>query len=402
MASFRPQYAIIVILSSALLFWNISLIAWKELHPLNVFISNRRYVSYKRLENPKKCVPKKNIFFLKNHKCGSDTVQNILLRYGDNNNLTFLIPERGTSFWNPVRKPFSKERVKMLPWAIFGDFNIFCVHVRFDPHEIQAVMPPDSVYIAIVREPVSHFESTYSYYNLFKKYGMTLRDFSLMNKTFMFRKNIGFRERNPQLYDFGVNGTYTQDTGFFQREIEKLDGIFDLVMITELMEESLVLLKTLLCWELKDVAFFKKNVRSDTWRENNLSWKEGVGIRAWNFGDDLLYKHFRLKFEKQLSAFGSDKMQREIKQLRQINNQIFLECVSNVEQSLTLPRPLKHVSNKVMGYRLKPGKEKKRICLQVAAVSTSYVSYLKKKHYRWVREKIQKYTNITLPTAEMK
>ncbi|XP_022245142.1 galactose-3-O-sulfotransferase 4-like [Limulus polyphemus] len=367
-----------------------------------MFIGNRWSVSHERLEIPKKCVPKKNVFFLKNHKCGSDTVQNILLRYGDNNNLTFLIPKHGTSFWNPVNKPFSRERVKKLPWTILGDFNIFCVHVRFDAHELHAVMPPDSVYIAIVREPISHFESTYNYFSLYKKYHVTLRDFSLMNKTQLLRKKIGFRERNPQLYDFGINGTYIQDTGFFQREIKKLDKIFDFVMITELMEESLVLLKNLMCWELKDVATFRKNVRSDTWRENDLSWKERVGIKTWNFGDDLLYKYFRNKFEKKLSEFGLDNMQREIKQLRQINNQIFLECVSNMEASSTLPRPLKHGSDKVLGYRLKPGKERNLNCLQMARVSTSYVGYLKKKQYRWVREKYKINTNRTLSNINLK
>jgi len=48
-------------------------------------------------ENPEStCTPKSNIFFLKTHKTGSSTVQNLLLRYGDKNNLTFALPRSTT------------------------------------------------------------------------------------------------------------------------------------------------------------------------------------------------------------------------------------------------------------------------------------------------------------------
>ena len=42
-----------------------------------------------------KCSKVKKIAFLKTHKCASSTVQNILMRFGVNNDLNFVLPSRG-------------------------------------------------------------------------------------------------------------------------------------------------------------------------------------------------------------------------------------------------------------------------------------------------------------------
>ena len=48
--------------------------------------------------------PKNNIVFLKVHKAASSTVQNILMRYGAERNLKFVLPKRGNYF--KYLKPF--------------------------------------------------------------------------------------------------------------------------------------------------------------------------------------------------------------------------------------------------------------------------------------------------------
>ena len=42
--------------------------------------------------------------------------------------------------------------------------------------------------------------------------------------------------------------------------VSRLDSEFDLVLIAELIPESLVLLKEMLCWRTEDVAYADKNV----------------------------------------------------------------------------------------------------------------------------------------------
>ena len=51
---------------------------------------------WKTTEELQTCSPIKSISFAKTHKTGSSTVQNIFLRYGWENNLTFVLPEKRT------------------------------------------------------------------------------------------------------------------------------------------------------------------------------------------------------------------------------------------------------------------------------------------------------------------
>ncbi|XP_076308733.1 galactosylceramide sulfotransferase-like [Tachypleus tridentatus] len=381
-----PSYcmAFMMLLSIWMLIFNIKWNFWAKERSFKTFdlMKDLINISGKLSEEHSKCRPKKNIVFSKNYKCGSDTVQNILLRYGDNNNLSFLIPEKDINFNN---KPLSKESVQSLPWVSLGIFNIFCVHTRFVSKTLHEVMPPDTVYVTIVREPSSHFESIYNYYELRKMFKMPFAEFSLINKTQLLRKGFGFRVRNPQLYNLGVYGKYSQNKSFFENEVKNIDKIFDLVMITDMMTESMVLLKELMCWQLKDVTAFKRNSRTDIWRESEISVKVKEGIAAWNIGDTILYDYFRKKLVKKITEFGQERMKREVNLLQQLNKQLYEECVLNEQVSKELPEPLKHWSNKVLGFRLRPQKETNLTCLQMAAAPSSYVKHLRNKQYEWIR-----------------
>ena len=51
--------------------------------------ANIHYPGYKN------CMKKQKVGFLKTHKCASSSLQNILMRYGLNNNLNFVLPSAG-------------------------------------------------------------------------------------------------------------------------------------------------------------------------------------------------------------------------------------------------------------------------------------------------------------------
>ena len=55
--------------------------------------------------NFQKCTPRKKIIFLKTHKTGSTTLQNIFYRFGFKEKLMFLLPKRA-HFLGKVRKGF--------------------------------------------------------------------------------------------------------------------------------------------------------------------------------------------------------------------------------------------------------------------------------------------------------
>ena len=59
--------------------------------------------------------------------------------------------------------------------------------------------------------------------------------------------------KNQQLWGLGTNSFEMEDPVKVEEKISKYDSQFDLVMIAEYFDESLVLLADLLCWDLSEV-----------------------------------------------------------------------------------------------------------------------------------------------------
>jgi len=65
------------------------------------------------------------------------------------------------------------------------------------------------------------------------------------------------------MFDFGLDYQFYQNFTAVKEYIAFLEGEFDLVMIMEYFEESMVLMKRLLSWEFEDFFHIKSNVRVD-------------------------------------------------------------------------------------------------------------------------------------------
>ena len=107
---------------------------------------------------------KKNIFFMKTHKTGSTTLQNILMRYADRNNLHvgLSVNPSGPRFPGYARGEFFNRRYVRNDMNS-STINMILHHMRFSYTEVKAVMPQDTVYITILREPFNLFQSVFSY-----------------------------------------------------------------------------------------------------------------------------------------------------------------------------------------------------------------------------------------------
>lgn len=85
-------------------------------------------------------------------------------------------------------------------------------------------------------------------------------------------------------------------------KIAELDSIFDLVMLQEFLDESLILLKNLLCWTTEDIITLKNNARkNDQKMEMNDEIKQKIEI--WNRADTKLYKFFKVRKTQILMLF---------------------------------------------------------------------------------------------------
>ncbi|XP_048850641.1 galactose-3-O-sulfotransferase 3-like isoform X2 [Brienomyrus brachyistius] len=332
-----------------------------------------------------------SIAFLKTHKTASSTMQNILFRFAEHHNLTVALPQSPCS--HQFRYPSSFSSRFVHPYTLPA--RIITNHMRFNHSEVQRIMPNDTIYITILREPASMFESLFSYYNQYCPSFKRVPDGSL--ETFL---KDPWRYYNPAetysmfahnllTYDLGGDNNHrTSDKAYMKGFIAKIESIFSLVMISEYFDESLVLLRHLLSWELEDVLYIKQNMRTPSSRR---SLQEGLParIRVWNALDAQLYDHFNASLWRRLDALGLDCVAREVQLLRQACDRLVRGCFGGLQPQ---PRPPNQIKDKVlrpwqppkvtiMGYNVplnasymgaKPGSESHDRCMKLVMPKVPY------------------------------
>ncbi|XP_068246872.1 galactosylceramide sulfotransferase-like isoform X2 [Palaemon carinicauda] len=269
------------------------------------------------------CRPAHHLMFLKTHKCASSTVQNIFLRYGYKHNLTFALPRSGNYLGNPQHFTVDLIPPNLLPRS--GKVDIFAVHTRLNVEEHSKILHNDTRWITIVRDPSALYESLFNFFHLGDIYGVHLSLFSRvpMANLMDLPRYGGKFGRNQMLFDFGYPENITVSE--LRGAIEELDNLFDLVMISEYMDESLILLRHLLCWSLHDLVYFTKNARRREVK-HNLNPATLYALRELNSADVILYDHFVARHRQAVLEFGTRRMAREVSLLRSLREDYFAEC----------------------------------------------------------------------------
>nr|XP_002737671.2 PREDICTED: galactosylceramide sulfotransferase-like [Saccoglossus kowalevskii] len=129
------------------------------------------------------------------------------------------------------------------------------------------------------------------------------------------------------LFGLGVTSP-NDDDNEINRRITILEDQFNLVMIMEYFEESLILLKDLLCWTFEDITYFELNGRKDN-SVHNMSESLRNTIMEWNKGDVALYQHFNRTFWGKVRDFGEERMRTEVEILRRRNQEFKARCLQN-------------------------------------------------------------------------
>ena len=136
--------------------------------------------------------------------------------------------------------------------------------MRFNLSRVQKVMPKDSLFVSILREPGEVFESSFHYFyeivpsfNKLPQNELNSTEIWLNNASKYFdsekRTGFWFIAKNHMMYDFGFDPMMENDNRT-RAAIEAIDKTFDFIMISNYMDESLVLLADILCWPLADVS----------------------------------------------------------------------------------------------------------------------------------------------------
>nr|XP_027207877.1 galactosylceramide sulfotransferase-like [Penaeus vannamei] len=206
-----------------------------------------------------------------------------------------------------------------------GKVDVFALHARLDVRESQKVLHQDALWITVVRDPVDVFESLFAYYDLREIYRMDVSDFPFapMSTLKKLPRASDLLGKNQMLFDLGFDDDLSGAR--LGQAIEATDRLFDLVMVAERMDESLVLLRHLLCWSLHDIVAFAKNARRKGVRPA-LDAHTRRTLRELNDADVQLYEHFLENHRRAVVDFGVRRMAREVAALRSLRARYFREC----------------------------------------------------------------------------
>ncbi|KAF2353643.1 Galactose-3-O-sulfotransferase [Trinorchestia longiramus] len=263
----------------------------------------------KWMKESSSCSPHHHVAFLKTHKCASTAVQNILFRYGEKYNLLFALPTHnyfggGTRYVNKAM--IDSEFVNKL------GFDIYAVHSKWNMTEMKKIMPEETKFVTIVREPTELFLSLFDYTGMQDTTGMNLETFIRRVGPNGYRK-FGYVGYNQMAWDLGLPSGSFKDMEAVDQLVAEADDLFDLVMVAERMPESLVLLRQLLCGDFEDVVVLQVNARKGVVKNNVTLGEESVQLLQQRLvPDKKIYSHFYKKFEGLVKSYGQDRMARDL------------------------------------------------------------------------------------------
>jgi len=332
----------------------------------------------------------KNIAFVKTHKTGSSTITSIIDRFADINNLEVAIPKVGD---NRFRWPYSF-KIKFVDRTRLQTrlASIICNHLVFDRQEISKIMKRPYKLITILRDPVYQFRSLFYYHRMHKYYNISNTSNSIelffKNKTKLYGKSnndVFIRDseilmQNGMSFDLHFGGfqknSFNNSFGDF---LEYIDQSFHLVLITELFDESLILLKRLMCWKFIDIVYHKKLVNLSLKKSKDVSLSVKEEIYKWNRFDVQLYTHFKDKLVNTINQQNKTEFQEELKNFRALNTAIYQLCkeksTEKFNEVISLLTVLKEFDKKEEIY-LRPH----CFCVKSTRSEIKYLSYFKRKY----------------------
>ncbi|XP_068164482.1 galactose-3-O-sulfotransferase 4 isoform X2 [Antennarius striatus] len=367
------------------------------------------------------CRSHTHIMFLKTHKTASSTVLNILYRFGEERNLSFALP-LGYQLGYPLS--FNAHRVKGYRGPRVVEFHIMGNHMRFNKTEVGKVMPADTFYFSIIRDPVALAESSFAYYKgvapAFQK-AKGLGDFADdPMKYYDARLHNNHYARNLLWFDFGLNHNANFSIALAQRGVTLIRQAFQLILVSEYFDQSMILLRHALCWPLDAVVSFSLNARqqkpsgmSGSWVGNIAVAAAGIGgkggpsqaktmpnlsltdqqrekLRQWNALDWHLYRAFNQTFWKKIDKFGHARMEKEVALLRTRREELAQVCLRDGGRPVEAYRirdknirPFQSGLVKILGYELQQGLDNatKMACLRMIRPEIQYKDLLDAKQF---------------------
>ena len=92
---------------------------------------------------------------------------NILQRYGFTRKLNFVLPRKRihSRSYNYITMPGQAvSRDKLIPPPVGEHYDIMWNHAIYNSQFYHSILPPDTTYVSILRQPLQQFQSAFEYY----------------------------------------------------------------------------------------------------------------------------------------------------------------------------------------------------------------------------------------------
>merc|ERR1719414_2949121 len=90
-------------------------------------------------------------------------------------------------------------------------------------------------------------------------------------KHFPARKPKSWFDKDELLWDLGADVAKLEGNEYLRDQIKYYETEFDLVLIADRFDESLILLQDLLCWDTEDVTYLMQNERDAKFKNTTIS-----------------------------------------------------------------------------------------------------------------------------------
>ncbi|XP_070568270.1 galactosylceramide sulfotransferase-like [Ptychodera flava] len=273
------------------------------------------------------CRPQHNFVFIKTAKTGGSTLSSMLYRYGLKNNLLAALDPNNTAFidtddnGNLILKEYNCHN--------FSKYNFMASHVTYNRQAMDMVIE-NAKHFTILRSPVTHWKSHFYFGGKDKAYPNTSNPFQMYLKELYAGHDKGHTVRphfNGYCNRFGIS--YGEDTQTMNRHLELLDNELDLVLLMEYYDESLILLKQLMCWDFEDILYYPMKVHKT--KQPPITPEMTRQISQLARFDVRLYDYFNSSFWSKIENYHGD-FQADLRKFKNLKQDVVNHC-ENIRHS---------------------------------------------------------------------
>ena len=260
--------------------------------------------------SPRACQPITAINFVRIPKTGSTTMLNVLYRFMLSHGLDpvlltteYIQPPRSYLYDSEFIVPKQNHSIQ------FGNYSLFGEHIIYNKTESRRLLRPGFVNFVSVRQPVPQLRAMFKEWPLAKWLHLKQPDTDpaityledLANGLHRDRRNLDYFLRGNMAHLLGLPCEKITDLSAISDLLKDLDEEFGLMLVQEYFDESLVLLRRRLCWEVRDIIYTATRVRKALHITRPLSWTVERFHRMLYPAEYLLYDHVVNRLMRQIS-----------------------------------------------------------------------------------------------------